>query len=97
MQINFNLILSVNTNKESSDNNIYQILYGHFYNDQNVFLFTRKDNKKEKYVDLIKYIIIYNYIYIFNKYILKKHKKKIIIFFLFFEKNKIYFIYYTKK
>ena len=44
--INFNLILSVNTNKESSDNNIYQILYGHFYNDQNVFLFKKVHNGK---------------------------------------------------
>ncbi len=42
---NTELILSVDTNQETSES-IYKIIYGHFYNDQNFFLFKKVHDGK---------------------------------------------------
>lgn len=43
--LNTELFLSVDYNKETS-NSIYKIIYGHFYNDQNYFLFKKVNDGK---------------------------------------------------
>ena len=43
--LNTELFLSVDYDKETS-NSIYKIIYGHFYNDQNFFLFKKIHNDK---------------------------------------------------